>query len=78
MHSGESMYSLLRVKMIRMDSMNMFIPNETIEFLGKPGFHCLHNIIYHTTWVDVLDCWRIEVKGCGFGSHVVFTNSKPL
>jgi hypothetical protein len=39
-------------------------PNKTIKFLGTPGFCCLHNTIHHTTWLDVLDCCRIEVKGC--------------
>jgi hypothetical protein len=52
-------------------------PNEIIKFLGTPGFHRLHNTIHHTTWVDVLDCWRIEVKGRGFGSRAAFTDSKP-
>jgi hypothetical protein len=52
-------------------------PNKMIKFLGTPGFCHLHNTIHHTTWVNVLDCWRIEVKGCGFGSHAAFTDSKP-
>ncbi|KAF8230225.1 hypothetical protein L208DRAFT_1283264 [Tricholoma matsutake] len=52
-------------------------PNKMIKFLGTPGFCCLHNTIHHTTWVNILDCWRIEVKGCGFGSRVAFTDSKP-
>jgi hypothetical protein len=52
-------------------------PNETIKFLGTPGFHRLHDTIHHTTWIDVLDCWRIEVNGCGFPSRAAFVDSKP-
>ena len=52
-------------------------PNETIKFLSTPGFRCLHDTIHHTTWIDVLNCWRIEANGCGFNSRVAFTDSKP-
>jgi hypothetical protein len=52
-------------------------PNETIKFLGTPGFRHLHDTIHHMTWIDVLDCWRIKVNGCGFNSCVAFADSKP-
>ena len=52
-------------------------PNETIKFLGTPGFCHLHDTIHHTTWIDVLNYWRIEVNGHGFNSCVVFADSKP-
>jgi len=52
--------------------------NETIKFLSTLGFFCLHDTIHHTTWIDVINCWRIEVNGHGFNSCVAFTDSKPL
>ena len=52
-------------------------PNETIKFLGTPGFRRLHDTIHHTTWIDVLDCWRIEVNGRGFNSRAAFADSEP-
>jgi len=52
-------------------------PNETIKFLSAPGFRRLHDTIHHTTWIDVLDCWRIEANGRGFNSRAAFADSKP-
>ena len=52
-------------------------PNETIKFLSTPGFRRLHDTIHHTTWIDVLDCWRIEVIGRGFNNRAAFAKSEP-
>ena len=43
-------------------------PKETGKFLSSPGFQRLHNSIHHTTWIDILDCWRLKVNGLHFGS----------
>ena len=34
-------------------------PKETGKFLSSPGFQHLHDSIHHTTWIDILDCWRL-------------------
>ena len=52
-------------------------PKETGKFLNSPGFQHLHNSIHHTTWIDVLDYWRVEANGLHFGSQVAYAESKP-
>jgi hypothetical protein len=52
-------------------------PKETAKFLSSPGFQCLHDSIHHTMWIDVLDCWRLEVNGLHFGSRAAYAESRP-
>ena len=52
-------------------------PKETAKFIKGPGFRRLHNSIHHATWLDVLDCFRLEVKAQGFQSREAFALSKP-
>jgi hypothetical protein len=52
-------------------------PKETGKFLSSPGFRRLHDSIHHTTWIDVLDCWRLEANSLHFGSRAAYAESKP-
>ena len=53
-------------------------PKETAKFINGPGFRRLHDSIHHATWLDVLDCFRLEVKAQGFQSQEAFALSKPM
>ena len=35
----------------------------------------MHDTIHHTTWIDVIDCWRITVNKHRFASLVEFAKS---
>ncbi|KAK0455373.1 uncharacterized protein EV420DRAFT_1272688 [Desarmillaria tabescens] len=43
---------------------NYLRPKATAEFAAKngPGFRSMHEIIYHATWTDILECWHVEAK----------------
>lgn len=43
-------------------------PKETGKFINGPGFRRLHDSIHHATWLDILDCFRLEVRAQGFES----------
>ncbi|KAF8228482.1 hypothetical protein L208DRAFT_1424421 [Tricholoma matsutake] len=38
-------------------------PKETGKFINGPGFCRLHDSIHHATWLDILDCFRLESRG---------------
>lgn len=44
-------------------------PKETGKFINGPGFCRLHDSIHHATWLDILDCFRLEVRAQGFESR---------
>ena len=50
---------------------------ETGKFVSEPGFRCMHDTIHYATWVDVLDCWRIEAGLIGHRNLKDFAQSKP-
>jgi hypothetical protein len=50
---------------------------ETGKFASEPGFRRMHDAIHHATWVDVLDCWRIESGLIGHRNLKDFAQSKP-
>jgi hypothetical protein len=52
-------------------------PKETGKFINGPGFHQLHDSIHHATWLDILDCFRLEVRAQGFESREAFALSEP-
>jgi hypothetical protein len=52
-------------------------PRETGKFASSPGFRCMHDTIHHTTWADVLDCWRLAVKDLSHTSLEDFAKSSP-
>lgn len=51
--------------------------HETGKFTSTPGFCCLHDSIHHATWVDVLDCWRLEALSLGHHSLKMFVSAQP-
>lgn len=52
-------------------------PRETGKFSGEPGFRRMHDAIHHSTWADVLDCWRLAAKDQGFASLEAFGKAEP-
>lgn len=52
-------------------------PKETGKFINGPGFRRLHDSIHHATWLDILDCFRLEVRAQGFESREAFALSEP-
>ena len=52
-------------------------PRETGKFTSSPGFRRMHDAIHHTTWADILDCWRTEAQLLGFASLDKFADSDP-
>lgn len=52
-------------------------PKETGKFTNSPGFHRLHDTIHHSTWINVLDCWRLEAKRAGHRSLDKFASAEP-
>lgn len=55
-------------------------PKATAEFTSKngPGFRPMHEVIHHTTWTDILECWAVEVKDqLGLISLEAFAASDP-
>lgn len=53
-------------------------PKDSGKIVSSPGFRRLHDTIHHTTWIDVLDCWRLTAKLCGHDSLDEFASTKPL
>ncbi len=38
----------------------------------------MHEVIHHTTWTDILECWTVEVKDqWGLESLQAFAESNP-
>ena len=52
-------------------------PRETGKFTTSPGFQRMHDTIHHATWINIIDCWRVEVGKYGFTSLSEFAESKP-
>lgn len=52
-------------------------PKETGKFTSAPGFRRMHDTIHHATWIDVLDCWRLEFASLGYQSLSTYTHTKP-
>src|SRR5882762_4292626 len=52
-------------------------PRETGRFTSTPGFRRLHDSIHHATWVDVLDCWRLEALSLGHRNLEMFFAAQP-
>ena len=52
-------------------------PRETGKFISEPGFRRMHDAIHHSTWADVLDCWRLAANEQGFASLEAFAASEP-
>jgi hypothetical protein len=48
----------------------------TGKFTSSPEFCRLHDTIHHSTWVDVLDCWRLVAKSLGHDSLDKFATTK--
>jgi hypothetical protein len=53
-------------------------PKKTGKFINGPGFRRLHDSIHHATWLDILDCFRLEVRAQGFESRKAFALSEPM
>ena len=52
-------------------------PQEAGKCTSSPGFCHMDDEIHHTTWADILDCWRTETQLLGFASLDYFTDSDP-
>ncbi len=59
---------------------NFLWPKATAEFTAKNGlsFRAMHEVIYHTTWADILDCcMRVMKDAYGFDTLQVYAESGP-
>ncbi|KAK0495074.1 hypothetical protein EDD18DRAFT_1106910 [Armillaria luteobubalina] len=60
---------------------NFLRPKATAEFTSKkgPSFRAMHEVIHHTTWVDILDCCMHVVKdNYGFDTLEAYAESEDV